>query len=133
MFNPKYKLPLRMKAFYIDYEISNLFTEVKCKVLHCLSDHIEYFAATTDLWATTTSHPYLSHPYLSLTVHFINKHWKQQCLDTVVLFSDHTGQNIMDAIQDIRTTKLEFGWQPGYYCYLAISKFLNIPADVMLY
>ena len=71
---------------------------MKCKVLHCLSDHVEYLAATTDLWTSAANHP-----YLSFTVHFINKDWKLQCfcLDTIPLFSDHTGQNIADAIQDI--------------------------------
>ena len=96
MFDPKYKLPSR--KHFVDVEIPKLFTEMKCKVLHCLSDHVEYFAATTDLWTSAASHP-----YLNFTVHFINKDWKLQCfcLDTIPLFSDHTGQNIADAIQDI--------------------------------
>ena len=40
---------------------------------------------------------------LSFNVRFINKDWKLQyfCLDTRPLFSDHTGQNIADAIPDI--------------------------------
>ena len=86
------------RKHFVDVEIPKLFTEVKCKVLHCLSDHAEYFSATTDLWTSAANHP-----YLSFTVHFIDKDWKLQCfcLDTVPLFSDHTGQNIADAIQDI--------------------------------
>ena len=53
MFDPKHKLPSQKR--FVDIEIPKLFTEVKCKVLHCLSDHVEYFAATT-----TTSHLFSS-------------------------------------------------------------------------
>ena len=58
----------------------------------------KYFAATTDLWTSCSSHPYLSY-----TVHFIDDDWQLQsfCLDTVPLFEDHTGQNIAEAILDI--------------------------------
>ena len=96
MFDPKYKVPSR--KHFVDSEIPKLFSEVKCKMLYCLSDHAEYFAATTDLWTSAANHP-----YLSFTVHFIDKDWKLQCfcLDTIPLFSGHTGQNIADAIQDI--------------------------------
>ena len=58
MFDPKYKLGSR--KHFIDVEIPKLFTEVKCKVLHCLSDHVEYFATKTDLWPNTANHPYLT-------------------------------------------------------------------------
>ena len=40
---------------------------------------------------------------MTLTVHFIDKTWNLQsfCLDTVPVFADHTGQNIVDAVVDI--------------------------------
>ena len=58
----------------------------------------KYFAATTDLWTSCNSHPYVSY-----TVHFIDDDWQllSFCLDTVLLFEDHTGQNIAEAILDI--------------------------------
>ena len=93
MFDTKYKLP--SWQYFVDVEISMLFTEVKCNVLHCLSEHVEYFAATTDLWTSAANHP-----YLSFTVNFINKDWKLQCfcLITIPVFSGHTGKNFVDAI-----------------------------------
>ena len=44
-----------------------------------------------------------SQSYLSLTIHFIDQQWNLNsfCLDTVPIFSDHTGQNIVDSISDI--------------------------------
>ena len=61
----------------------------------------ESFSATTDLWTSAATEP-----YMTLTVHFIDKTWNLQsfCLDTVPIFSDHTGQNITDAVMDILTT-----------------------------
>ena len=58
----------------------------------------EFFSATTDLWTSANSDP-----YMTLTVHFIDKEWSLQafCLETVPMFVDHTGQNIADAIADI--------------------------------
>ena len=40
---------------------------------------------------------------MSFTVHFIDPAWHLQslCLDTVLLFSDHTGQNIAEAFHDV--------------------------------
>ena len=58
----------------------------------------KHFTATTDLWTTCNSHPYLSY-----TVHFIDDDWQLQslCLDTVPLFENHTGENIAETILDI--------------------------------
>ena len=57
-----------------------------------------YISATTDLWTSSSTDP-----YISLTVHFITNNWalKSFCLGTVYISTDHTGQNIAEAITDI--------------------------------
>ena len=64
----------------------------------CKMKDAEFFAATTDLWTSGASHLYLSY-----TIHFITRDCSLEsfCLDTVLLFEDHTGQNIREGIQDI--------------------------------
>ena len=54
--------------------------------------------ALLDLWTSKANHP-----YLSFTVHLVDQQWNlcSFCLDTVPVFSDHTGQNIADTICDI--------------------------------
>ena len=59
---------------------------------------IEYFSATTDLWTSQANDPYLSY-----TIHFVNKEWNLVtfCLETVPLFEDRSGENLVEAISDI--------------------------------
>ena len=49
-----------------------------------------FFSATTDLWSSSASQPYLSY-----TVHFINDDWQlcNKCLQTLFRPEDHTGEN----------------------------------------
>ena len=56
---------------------------------------MDYFSATTDLWTSRATHPYLSY-----TVHFLDSNWELQsiCLETIPLFTDHTGKNMVDSI-----------------------------------
>ena len=56
---------------------------------------IEFFSATTDLGLSETSHPFMSY-----TVHFINNSWEYRslCLQTSFLPSDHTGDNLAEAL-----------------------------------
>ena len=59
---------------------------------------IEYFSATTDFWTSQANHPYLSY-----IIHFVDKEWDliTFCLETVPLFEDHSGENLVEAISDI--------------------------------
>lgn len=54
---------------------------------------MEHFAATTGAM----------HPYPSYTIHFIDSEWSLQslCLETVPMFEDHTGNNIIDSVTDV--------------------------------
>lgn len=94
--DPRYKLPSR--RHFVDQEFPALYTEIKEKVI-CAMNGAKYFAGTTDLWTSTSNHP-----YLSFTVHIVDQvEWELRsfCLDTVPLFADHTGETIADTIQDI--------------------------------
>ena len=93
--DPKYNLPSR--KFFTKQEILRLYTEIR-EMVKAKMMRARYFAATSDLWTSCNSHPYLSY-----TIHFIDDDWQLQsyCLDTVPLFEDHTGQNIAEAILDI--------------------------------
>jgi len=74
-----------------------MYSTVKESILPKLHE-IEYYSATTDLWTSRATHPYLSY-----TVHFIDRNWelKSFCLESIPLFEDHTGANIGESIVDI--------------------------------
>ena len=93
--NPCYKLPLR--KHFSQQEIPRLYNTVKEPITLKLHE-IDYYSATTDLWTSRATHPYLSY-----TVHFINRNWEMISfyLETVPLFEDHTGVNISESITDI--------------------------------
>ena len=94
--NPRYHLPSR--KHFSDQEIPQLYSHVRDSVVMPALKEAESFSATTDLWTSAATEP-----YMTLTVHFIDKMWNLQsfCLDTVPIFVDHTGQNIADAVMDI--------------------------------
>ena len=90
--NPRYQIPSR--RHFTDYEIPQLYSHVKDNIVAESLKEVNFFAATTDLWSSDSCHP-----YLTLSVHFISTNWdlKSFCLDTAVLYEDHTGRNIADA------------------------------------
>ena len=94
--NPRYQLPSR--KHFSDQEIPQLYTHVRDTVVMPALREARFFSGTTDLWTSAASEP-----YMTLTVHFIDKTWNLRsfCLETVPLFTDHTGQNIADAVSDI--------------------------------
>ena len=58
----------------------------------------EFFAATMDIWSSSTMEPYLSY-----TLHCIPEDWqlKNYCLETLYLPQNHTGANIAEALESI--------------------------------
>ena len=62
-----------------------------------------FFSATTDLWSSC-----LSDPYLCLTIHYIDLEWNLQshCLQVNYMPEDHTGENLQDALS---TSLTEWG------------------------
>ena len=57
-----------------------------------------FFTATTDLWTSCCNDA-----YITFTGHFISSEWELHtfCLETVPMYSDHTGRNIADTISAI--------------------------------
>ena len=55
----------------------------------------KHYAATTDLWSSATSAPYMSY-----TVHFIDQEWNLQswCLQTLFVPQDHDAYNLAEVM-----------------------------------
>ena len=94
--NPRYQLPSR--KHFSDYEIPRLYSEVRDNVVLPMLRQAKFYAATTDMWTSGANDA-----YITITVHFINHDWELHtcCLETVPMFSDHTGQNIADTVSAI--------------------------------
>ena len=93
--NLQYQMPSR--RHFTNYEISQLYSQVKENVVTASLNNVLSFSATTDFWTSSTSQP-----YITITVHFINSEWilKSFSLDTSVVYEDHTGENIACTITD---------------------------------
>jgi len=63
--NPRYHMPSR--CHFTDYEISQLYSEIKDSVVAASLNKVSFFSATTDFWKSSTCQP-----YITITVHFIN-------------------------------------------------------------
>ena len=71
---------------------------MKTKIVIPKLEEATHLSVTTDMWTSNSNNL-----FVSFTVHFIDSAWHLQslCLDTAPLFSDHTGQNIAEAFQDV--------------------------------
>ena len=94
--NPLYELLGR--KYFVEHQLPQLYNEVKTKTVIPKLEEAAHLSVTTDMWTSNSNSP-----FMSFTVHFINsaRHLQSLCLDTVPLFSDHTGQNIAEAFQDV--------------------------------
>ena len=94
--NPRYQLPSR--RHFSDYEIPHMYSHIRDNVVVPKLKEAKFFSATTDLWTSAANDS-----YMTITIHFICSDWELTsfCLETVPLYTDHTGQNIADAISDI--------------------------------
>ena len=94
--DPKYELPSR--KYFSQTALPALYVETQDSVRSELEDikTIGYFAATTDMWSSANSSPYISY-----MVHFLDDEWSLQsrCLQTMFMPDDHTGENIAEAMQ----------------------------------
>ena len=94
--NPRYELPPR--KHFSEQEIPRLYSHVRNYVVVPALKQAWFYTCTTDMWISISSDP-----YMTLTIHFIDNSWavRSFCLDTVPLYTDYTGQNIVDAVTDI--------------------------------
>lgn len=88
-FNPRYQLPSR--SFFSRTAIPALYCQVREDIEKKLLQHSAFYSATTDMWASGSTDP-----YISFTIHYINCDWDMcsHCLTTTCLIEDHTGENI---------------------------------------
>ena len=85
------------RRHFIDYEIPQLYSQVKENVVPGNLKNDSFCSATTNFWPSSTSQP-----YITIAVHFINSKWilKSFPLDVSVVYEDHTGENIAATIAD---------------------------------
>ena len=92
-FDKKYELPSR--KYISQMAIPTLYNATRANVESELRE-VQFYAMTADLWSSVGMVL-----YLSLTVHFIDNSWeyRNRCLQTSFLPSDHTGDNLADALK----------------------------------
>ena len=91
--NPRYQLP--HKDYFSRIAIPSLYENTREQISQKMKKEAHYFSATTDLWSSCTSDP-----YLSLTVHYVDTEWNLQshCLQANYMPEDHTGEQLQDAL-----------------------------------
>ncbi|XP_057213823.1 E3 SUMO-protein ligase ZBED1-like [Triplophysa rosa] len=90
----RYVIPSR--TYFSQVAIPELYEKCKLQVKTELSQ-VTYYAATTDLWSSRTTEP-----YIRLTIHFINEDFqlKSRCLQTAFSPEDHTSENIATGMRE---------------------------------
>ena len=93
-FDPQYEPPSR--KYLSDTAVPTMYQQMRSAVAIKVQG-TTFFSATTDLWSSSASQPYLSY-----TVHFINDDSQlcTRCLQTVFCPEDHTGENLAESLQD---------------------------------
>jgi len=99
--NPRYRLP--HKDYFSRIAIPELYEKTRKQLLVKIQEEAHFFSATTDLWSSCSSDP-----YLCLTIHYIDMEWNLQshCLQVNYMPEDHTGENLQDALS---TSFVEWG------------------------
>ena len=69
--NPRYQLP--HKDYFSRTAIPELYERTREQLAAKVKNEVQYFSATTDLWSSCTSDP-----YLCLTIHYIDSEWNLQ-------------------------------------------------------
>ena len=91
--NPRYQLPC--KDYFSRVTIPSMYENTRAQISLKMKKEAHHFSATTDLWSSCTSDP-----YLSLTVHYVDTEWNLQshCLQASYMPEDHTGEQLQDAL-----------------------------------
>ena len=92
---PGYKIPCHK---YFTRLLQEKWEKGKILLKEKLSQNVQAFALTTDIWTSLSNEA-----YLSLTVHFISPEWDLNCcvLATSSFPGQHTDINIAEKIKDI--------------------------------
>lgn len=95
LLDPRYDTP--SSKYFSQTAIPKLYGQTRERIATVVQG-AEFFAATTDMWSSMTSEPYLSY-----TVHFIGEDWDLQsvCLETLYLPEDHSADNLAEAFENV--------------------------------
>ena len=90
--NPKFDLP--HSDYFRREAIPSLYLNTRKNIQEKIPLDV-HFAATTDMWSSITSEPYMSY-----TIHYIDSSWifHTHCLQCLYTPEDHTGLNLKDAM-----------------------------------
>ena len=92
--NPRYQLHVHIpsRKHFTEHEIPRLYLHVRDYVVVPALKQARFYACTTEMCISS-----LCDPYMTFT---IDNSWdlRSFCLDTVPLYTDHTGQNIADML-----------------------------------
>jgi len=93
-FDPQYELPGR--KYFTKTALPQLYERTRQSVVHDIKN-IEFYSATTDMWSSVNSDPYMSY-----TIHYVSKEWdlRSIALGTMYFPQDHNGENLAEAITD---------------------------------
>lgn len=93
--DPRYEVPSR--KFFSSTALPDLYNKCRESVQKELFS-VCFYAATSDLWSSRTSEP-----YLSLSIHYINGEWSliSKCLETAYFPDDHTAEVIAKGLAEL--------------------------------
>ena len=86
--NPRYQLP--HKDYFSRIAIPELYERTREQIAAKVKKESSYFSATTNLWSSCSSDP-----YLCITIHYIDPEWNLQsyCLQASYMPENHTGEH----------------------------------------
>ncbi|XP_070398129.1 E3 SUMO-protein ligase ZBED1-like [Nothobranchius furzeri] len=107
--NPRYSIPSR--NFFMYSEIPALYNSIKDVVLSQFEGK-PFYSCTTDLWTSRASESFMAVTIQSITDSREMMSW---CLGCVGIHSDHTGENIREAFEEViqDTWKLDLNLMAG--------------------
>ena len=99
--NPRHQLP--HKDYFSRIAIPELYERTREQIAAKVKKESCYFSATTDLWSSCSSDP-----YLCITIHYIDPEWNLQsyCLQANYMPESHTGEHLQDVLS---TSLAEWG------------------------
>nr|XP_054599277.1 E3 SUMO-protein ligase ZBED1-like [Nothobranchius furzeri] len=107
--NPRYSIPSR--NFFMYSEIPALYKSIKDVILNQFVGK-PFYSCTTDLWTSRASES-----FMAVTIQSITDSWEMTswCLGCVGIHSDHTGENIREAFEEViqDTWKLDLNLMAG--------------------
>jgi len=89
----RYQVP--SLKYFTKTAIPVLYTDTRGRIAESVKN-ADYFSITAGMWSSNTMEP-----YLAVTIHFIDKEWELQFLQTTFVPEDHTADNLVVILQGV--------------------------------